>query len=120
MRLSRGVLGYAAAAIIVLHAGSPPPIEAQTAPPAPAPSGRGIVGGKVTILKDGSPKADRSNVAVYLENVPGPLPEPALRSMRQKNLTFTPGVMVVVKGTTIEFPNDDKVFHNVFSVSKAA
>jgi hypothetical protein len=120
MRLSRGVLGFAAAAIIVLSAGSPPPTEAQTAPPKPAPQGGGIVAGKVTIQKDGSPKADRSNVAVYLESVPGPLPEPVLRSMRQKDLTFTPGVMVVVKGTTIEFPNDDKVFHNVFSVSKAA
>jgi plastocyanin len=77
------------------------------------------VTGAVTITKDGSPKANRSGVAVYLENVPGPMPAPVVREMRQKNLTFTPGLMVIVKGTTVEFPNDDKVFHNVFSVSKS-
>ncbi len=115
------------AILLILTAGIPiQNIWAETAssaPPAqnrPAKSPSGAVSGSVTILKDGSPKSNRSGVAVYLENVPGPLPEPVVKEMRQKNLTFTPGVMVIVKGSTIEFPNDDKVFHNVFSVSKAA
>jgi plastocyanin len=33
----------------------------------------------------------------------------------QRNLAFVPQVLVVRVGTTVEFPNNDKVFHNVFS-----
>lgn len=33
----------------------------------------------------------------------------------QRNLTFVPHVLAVRVGTTVEFPNNDKVFHNVFS-----
>jgi len=92
------------------------PVEAQAAPAAEV----GVVAGSITIEKDGAPKANRSGVVIYLENVPGPPPAPQKKEMRQKNLTFTPGTMVIVKGTTVEFPNDDKVFHNVFSVSQAS
>ena len=35
--------------------------------------------------------------------------------MDQRNLTFYPHVLVVRVGTTVDFPNSDKVFHNVFS-----
>lgn len=33
----------------------------------------------------------------------------------QRNLSFTPRVLAVHVGTTVEFPNNDRVFHNVFS-----
>jgi plastocyanin len=33
----------------------------------------------------------------------------------QRNLTFFPHVLAVRVGTTVDFPNSDKVFHNVFS-----
>ena len=33
----------------------------------------------------------------------------------QRNLAFDPFVLAVRVGTTVEFPNNDKVFHNVFS-----
>jgi plastocyanin len=33
----------------------------------------------------------------------------------QRNLTFSPHVLVVRVGTTVDFPNNDRVFHNVFS-----
>lgn len=87
--------------------------SAEGAPPT------GAVTGTVTILLDGAPKANRSEVVVYLEGVPGAA-RPESRTIHQKDLTFSPGLMVVVKGSTVEFPNDDKVFHNVFSVSKSA
>ena len=32
-----------------------------------------------------------------------------------RNLAFAPFVLAVRTGTTVEFPNNDKVFHNVFS-----
>lgn len=84
------------------------------------PSAAGTVAGAVVVLKDGAPRADRANIAVYLENVPGPPPTPLRGVIKQKELTFLPGIMVVSTGTTVEFPNEDKVFHNVFSVSSAA
>ncbi|HSN98018.1 MAG TPA: carboxypeptidase regulatory-like domain-containing protein [Candidatus Nanopelagicales bacterium] len=80
----------------------------------------GLVAGSVTVLADGAPKADRSGIAVYLEGVPGALPPGPTRHVRQKDLNFLPGITVVTTGTTVEFPNEDKVFHNVFSVSSAA
>jgi plastocyanin len=33
----------------------------------------------------------------------------------QRNLSFAPRVLAVQVGTKIEFPNNDRVFHNVFS-----
>jgi len=33
----------------------------------------------------------------------------------QRNLAFSPHVLAVQVGTTVDFPNDDRVFHNVFS-----
>jgi plastocyanin len=33
----------------------------------------------------------------------------------QRNLTFSPRVLAVRVGTTISFPNNDRVFHDVFS-----
>src|SRR5436190_24344305 len=33
----------------------------------------------------------------------------------QRNLSFIPHVLVVQVGTTVDFPNNDRVFHNVFS-----
>ena len=37
--------------------------------------------------------------------------------MDQKNIRFVPYVLPVVAGTTVDFPNDDPVFHNVYSAS---
>ncbi len=33
----------------------------------------------------------------------------------QRNLAFSPHVLAVRIGTTVDFPNNDRVFHNVFS-----
>jgi plastocyanin len=37
--------------------------------------------------------------------------------LAQKNQEFVPRVLPVVAGTTVDFPNMDPIFHNVFSVS---
>ena len=37
------------------------------------------------------------------------------RRINQRNLAFSPHVLVVRVGTAVDFPNDDHVFHNVFS-----
>ena len=43
---------------------------------------------------------------------PGRAPEAVLE---QRDLQFFPRVLVVQVGTKVRFPNDDRVFHNVFS-----
>jgi plastocyanin len=85
-----------------------------------APSQTGSVKGAITVLANGAPKADRSKVVVYLEHVPGDPPKQKNASIRQIEKQFDPPLTVVVKGTTIDFPNEDKIFHNVFSVSRPA
>ena len=40
-------------------------------------------------------------------------------SIQQINETFVPHVLPIMAGTTVEFPNDDPFFHNVFSLSSA-
>lgn len=80
----------------------------------------GAVEGKIRVTKNGKPKAEHGNVVVYLEGVPPAAAANRKHAIRQRNLQFDPRVSVVVKGTTVAFPNDDKVFHNVFSTSRPA
>lgn len=91
------------------------------AAPAPAPTKLGELRGEVRLTRDGRLLKDRSGVVVYLEGVPGPAPTPATEPLKihQRNKTFLPRVSAVVVGTTIDFPNDDRIFHNVFSLSRA-
>jgi plastocyanin len=42
-------------------------------------------------------------------------PAPARAVLSQRNLTFEPHVLAVRVGTTVDLPNNDRVFHNVFS-----
>jgi plastocyanin len=81
----------------------------------------GAVRGSVTVTVKGKAKADRKGVVVYLENVPGTPPKPKNNAViRQREKQFDPPLTIVVKGTTVDFPNEDKIFHNVFSVSRPA
>jgi plastocyanin len=38
--------------------------------------------------------------------------------LRQKNARFAPGFMVVSAGESVKMPNEDAIYHNVFSYSK--
>jgi plastocyanin len=81
----------------------------------------GSVKGSVSIVKGGKAKGDNKGVVVYLENVPGTPPVPKDHAtIRQREKQFEPPLTIVVKGTTVDFPNEDKIFHNVFSVSRPA
>jgi plastocyanin len=55
---------------------------------------------------------------VYLD---GQFPKPASlpkAQMAQKDLTFVTPLLAVRTGTTVEFPNQDDTYHNIFSYSK--
>lgn len=60
---------------------------------------------------------DYSGVVLWLEPVSGvPKESPAGRAtMLQKDKKFNPHVLAVRKGTAVEFPNLDPIFHNAFS-----
>jgi hypothetical protein len=38
--------------------------------------------------------------------------------MDQRNETFVPHVLAISVGTTVDFPNSDQTYHNVFSLEK--
>jgi hypothetical protein len=58
------------------------------------------------------------NVVVYLHG-PAPITAGARPPARiiQRNRTIIPHVTVVQTGTRVDFPNEDDVFHNIFSLS---
>jgi plastocyanin len=67
------------------------------------------------------PLPERQMSVVYLETAPrGAFEqnEPGHATMDQRNETFVPHVLAVTTGTTVEFPNSDRIYHNVFSMSK--
>ena len=67
----------------------------------------------------GVPDLRRS--VVYLASAPRGAFEPSEAGravMDQRNETFVPHVLAITTGTTVDFPNSDKFYHNVFSLSK--
>jgi plastocyanin len=60
---------------------------------------------------------------VYLESAPRGAFESSESGhaiMDQHNETFVPHVLAIMTGTTVDFPNSDNFYHNVFSLSKTA
>jgi plastocyanin len=78
-----------------------------------------------TVSELGTPPArdrsERTQSVVYLETAPrGAFEqvEPGRAVMDQRNETFVPHVLAVTTGTVVDFPNSDRIYHNVFSLSK--
>jgi plastocyanin len=81
-----------------------------------ATAGAGELKGTVTLTK----AKNNADAVVYIDAIPDktfPPPEKHAE-MDQKNLVFTPHVLPVFKGTTVDFVNSDAVLHNVFSPDK--
>jgi plastocyanin len=64
---------------------------------------------------------DTPVAVVYLEgNFPiNPATNGPSVQMQQKHYQFAPGILPIQKGTSVDFPNLDDAYHNVFSYSKA-
>lgn len=128
---------FVISALLAGEASAPPPAESRIA---------GIVRGTVIIgselisrkprfriypdphlqappTDDPSERTELQNVVIHLESettsseVAAPLSRHLV--VQQVNETFVPHVLPVLKGSTIEFPNEDPLFHNVFSLSRA-
>jgi plastocyanin len=57
-----------------------------------------------------------ADIAVYVDAIPGKTFNPPAKGpvADQKHMTFVPHVLVVLKGTTVQFLNSDPVGHNVY------
>lgn len=55
------------------------------------------------------------HAVIWLAATGAPAPPAQKVVLDQRNIAFVPHVLAVRVGTTVEFPNNDKVFHNVFS-----
>jgi len=93
-------------------------VKAHAAEPAVK---RGIVKGTITFA--GKPTAD---VVVSLEGVPAEIAKvdlasarPKMAVMDQREMKLVPYVLPVLVGTTVDFPNNDKSWHNIYSKSEA-
>jgi plastocyanin len=80
----------------------------------------GVFAGAITGTVDVRGLRSPANVLVYIPKAP-PLSidlSGAKFIMDQRNLSFIPHVLVVPVGATVQFPNNDQVAHNVFSLSR--
>ena len=61
---------------------------------------------------------DLANVVLWLTPIDAPLPPSphAVARLVQKNKEFQPHLLVIPAGSSVEFPNLDPFFHNVFSL----
>jgi plastocyanin len=77
----------------------------------------GTISGQIVVTeKNGRPARDASDAVAYLDGARS-RPRPAKAVMTMRGKAFTPHVLAVPVGSTIDFPNDDPILHNVFSVS---
>jgi len=61
---------------------------------------------------------DPPAAVVYLEGDFGSKKGPLTAEMKQKNMDFIPRLLPIQKGTTVQFPNLDDMYHSIFSFSK--
>lgn len=83
-----------------------------------APLSAGSLSGKVTATGMRS----NADAVVYIDTIPGKsFPAPTEHAeMDQIQMVFTPRVLPVLVGTTVDFNNSDTVAHNVFTVDDCA
>ena len=89
----------------------PSPSTGSTPRPAKAPAKkkRGRVTGKITTPPGMGP------AYVYINNAGGRPVKGRVATIKQKNRKFAPRHLVVQRGTTVVFPNEDSIYHNVFA-----
>ncbi len=78
------------------------------------------VSGRVA-AEGGGALSPASSTVVWLAPIVAAPADPATvapmhATLQQKNKTFEPHLLVVTKGSTVDFPNRDPWFHNVFSL----
>lgn len=82
-----------------------------------------IVSGVIRVFdRTGDEIEDRSNVVVFIDGLSDSSSYQSVSKPPQishKGRQFSPDVLPLVRGTTVDFFNDDNIYHNVFSLSKS-
>ena len=84
-------------------------------------SAQGSVRGSLRLAIEGLRLADTGPTVVFLDGVDAPLafqPPASVPKLHQENASFHPSFLAITAGQTVAMPNDDAIFHNVFSFSK--
>ena len=103
---------------------SPSPTAAPVGPTASgveAPVEKKQAAVSVSGSVSGGGNSGPGGAVVFLKRLDGTSPKPSAGKVRvilQKDKRFVPRVLVVPLGATVEFHNEDPLFHNVFSLSK--
>jgi plastocyanin len=83
-----------------------------------APADAGELEGRVELALPGVALSDVGPIVVYLEGGP---PRAAAAAppaeIRQQSARFSPPFLAVARGQAVEMPNEDDIYHNVFSFS---
>jgi plastocyanin len=73
------------------------------------------------VTRPAPPPSELANVVVSIKDAPEAPNVPLTRtSIAQRDESFVPRVAAITRGSTVEFPNLDSYFHNVFSLSRGA
>jgi plastocyanin len=80
----------------------------------------GVYPGRIVGIQAERDTSELDNVIVFVNSSLRVDSAPQHVSIRQTNEEFVPHVVAVTAGSTVEFPNDDLIFHNVFSLSRVA
>lgn len=80
----------------------------------------GVYPGRIVGIQSDRDTSELDNVIVFVNSSLRVDSAPQQVSIRQMNEEFVPHVVAVTAGSSVEFPNDDLIFHNVFSLSRAA
>jgi plastocyanin len=130
--LARATAALALVCLFALCAGRDQPLSAQQ-------SGTGRIEGQVRLVlppasvtpsgvypsrrvsRPAPTAAEIANVIVFLKDAPRRADLPVTTAtIMQKDEAFVPRVVAITRGSTVDFPNFDPFFHNVFSLSRGA
>jgi len=75
-----------------------------------------VISGHVVMTQNGRPRPDASNTVVWIEGLRHGVGV-SRGEMKSSSKRFLPRVVAVSREATVEFPNVDPIYHNVFSVS---
>ena len=88
---------------------------------AATPAAGADLGGRIALYSGGQPlrAAEAVDALVYFRpRAPAALPPaPVSATMTTRRKQFVPRVLAVTAGSTVRFPNEDPILHNVFSTS---
>ncbi len=96
---------------------TPAPTPTATPRPTPTPVPTGTLRVKVLVTGADGRTLPAPEAVVWLPGSRGRRPAPPPK-MASRDKRFEPRVLAVPKGAAVSFPNFDKIFHNVFSLSE--